>query len=102
MEHFDATLPGRVYRVYYEQLVADPRGELRLLLEHCGLPFEEQCLRFYENRRVVTTISSEQVRRPIYDESVGQWRHYEPWLGPLQEVVAALVARYPAARSRTG
>jgi tetratricopeptide (TPR) repeat protein len=95
MEHFDATLPARVHRVYYEQLVADPRGQVQRLLEHCGLPFEEQCLRFYENRRVVTTISSEQVRRPIYAESVGQWRHYEPWLGPLQEVVGELVARYP-------
>jgi len=98
MEHFDATLPGRVHRVYYEQLVADPRGELQRLLEHCGLPFEEQCLRFYENRRAVTTISSEQVRRPIYGDSVDQWRHYEAWLAPLKEVVGELVARYPAPR----
>jgi predicted Zn-dependent protease len=97
MEHFDATLPGRVHRVYYEQLVADPEKELRRLLDYCGLPFEEQCLRFYETRRAVTTISSEQVRRPIYGESVDHWRHYEPWLGPLKEVVGELVARYPAA-----
>jgi tetratricopeptide (TPR) repeat protein len=96
MEHVDATLPGRVHRVYYEQLVADPRREVQRLLDHCGLPFEEQCLRFYETRRVVTTISSEQVRRPIYAESVDQWRHYEPWLGPLHEVLGDLVTRYPA------
>jgi tetratricopeptide (TPR) repeat protein len=96
MEHVDATLPGRVHRVYYEQLVADPRREVQRLLDHCGLPFEEQCLRFYETRRVVTTISSEQVRRPIYPESVDHWRHYEPWLGPMHEVVGDLVARYPA------
>jgi predicted Zn-dependent protease len=95
MDHFDATLPGRVHRVHYEQLVAEPEGELRRLLDYCGLPFEEQCLRFYENRRAVTTISSEQVRRPIYSEGVDHWRHYEPWLGPLQEVVGELVARYP-------
>jgi len=101
MEHFDATLPGRVHRVYYEQLVADPEGELRRLLDYCGLPFEEQCLRFYENRRAVTTISSEQVRRPIYAESVDHWRHYEPWLGPLSEVVGELVARYPSPRPVT-
>ena len=100
MEHVDATLPGRVHRVYYEQLVADPRREVQKLLDHCGLPFEEQCLRFYETRRVVTTISSEQVRRPIYGESVDQWRHYEPWLAPLHEVVGDLVARYPAAPAR--
>jgi len=101
MEHFDATLPGRVHRVYYEQLVADPERELRRLLDYCGLTFEEQCLRFYENRRAVTTISSEQVRRPIYAESVDHWRHYEPWLGPLQEVVGELVARYPHPRPAT-
>ena len=98
MEHFDATLPGRVHRVYYEQLVADPEGELRRLLDYCGLPFEEQCLRFYENRRIVHTISSEQVRRPIYADSVDQWRHYEPWLGPLKEALGELVERYPAPR----
>jgi tetratricopeptide (TPR) repeat protein len=96
MEHFDAILPGRVHRVHYEQLVADPQGELQRLLDYCGLPFEEQCLRFYENRRVVHTVSSEQVRQPIYAESVDQWRHYEPWLGPLREVLGDLVARYPA------
>ena len=98
MEHFDATLPGRVHRVYYEQLVADPEGELRRLLDYCGLPFEEQCLRFYENRRMVHTISSEQVRRPIYADSVDQWRHYEPWLGPLKEALGELVEHYPAPR----
>jgi tetratricopeptide (TPR) repeat protein len=97
-EHFDAILPGRVYRVHYERLVGDPEGELRKLLDYCGLPFEEQCLRFYETRRVVHTISSEQVRQPIYTESVDQWRQYEPWLGPLQEALGDLVERYPAPR----
>ena len=95
MEHFDAVLPGRVHRVYYEQLVADPEAEVRRLLEHCGLPFEPGCLKFYENRRVVTTISSEQVRRPINSDAVEQWRHFEPWLGTLAETLGDLVARYP-------
>jgi len=96
MEHFDAVLPGRVHRVHYEQLVADPEGELRKLLDYCGLPFEPQCLRFHENPRIVQTISSEQVRQPIYAESVDQWRHYEPWLAPLKETLGELVERYPA------
>jgi tetratricopeptide (TPR) repeat protein len=95
MEHYDTVLPKRVHRVYYEQLVADPEGEVRRLLDYCGLPFERGCLHFYENRRVVQTISSEQVRRPIYSESVDQWRHYEPWLGPLKEAVGDLAERYP-------
>jgi predicted Zn-dependent protease len=95
MAHFDEVLPKRVHRVHYEQLVADPEGEVRRLLDYCGLPFEQQCLQFYENRRVVQTISSEQVRRPIYSDSVDQWRHYEPWLGPLKEALGDLVERYP-------
>lgn len=95
MEHFDAALPGRVYRVHYERVVEDPEGELRKLLDYCGLPFEQQCLQFYENPRVVQTISSEQVRRPIYADSVDQWRHYEPWLTPLKAALGDLVERYP-------
>jgi hypothetical protein len=94
MEHFDAVLPKRVHRVHYEQLVADPEGEIRRVLDYCRLPFENGCVRFYDNRRVVQTISSEQVRRPIYSEGVDQWRHYEPWLGPLKDALGELVERY--------
>ena len=96
MEHMDSVLPGRVHRVHYEQLVADPEGVVRRLLDHCRLPFEEGCLKFYENRRVVTTISSEQVRRPINSDAVDQWRHYEPWLGKLATALGDVVERYPA------
>jgi predicted Zn-dependent protease len=99
MAHFDAVLPGRVHRVYYERLVADPETEVRKLLAYCGLAFEQQCLQFYENPRIVQTISSEQVRRPIYTDSVDQWRHYEAWLGPLREAVGDLVDRYPTPRA---
>jgi len=87
MAHFDAVLPGRIHRVRHESVVADLDGEVRKLLDHCGLPFEEGCLRFYENRRVVQTASSEQVRRPIFAEGLDQWRHFEPWLGPLKDAL---------------
>jgi tetratricopeptide (TPR) repeat protein len=97
MDHMDAVLPGRVHRVYYERLVADPEGEVRKLLDYCGLPFEPDCLQFHANRRAVRTISSEQVRRPIFKDAVEQWRHYEPWLGPLREPLRELVDTYPAA-----
>jgi tetratricopeptide (TPR) repeat protein len=95
MDHTDAVLPGRVHRVYYERLVADPEGEVRKLLAYCGLPFEPACLQFHENKRAVRTISSEQVRRPIFRDSVQQWRHYEPWLGPLREGLGDLLDTYP-------
>jgi tetratricopeptide (TPR) repeat protein len=95
MAHIDTVLPGRVHRVHYELLVTDPESELRRLLDYCGLPFEDECLRFYDNPRAVQTISSEQVRQPIYSGAVEQWRHYEPWLGPLKDAVGDWVERYP-------
>jgi predicted Zn-dependent protease len=95
MAHYDAVLPGRIHRVYYERVVADLSREVHRLLEYCGLPFEDQCLRFYETRRGVQTASSEQVRQPIFVEGVDQWRNFEPWLGPMKEALGDLVERYP-------
>ena len=66
----DQVLPGRVHRVICEDLVDDLEGEVRRLLDYCGLPFEEACLRFHENDRPVRTVSSEPVRRPIFREGV--------------------------------
>jgi tetratricopeptide (TPR) repeat protein len=97
MAHFDAVLPGRVHRVCYEQLIANPEREVRRLLDYCRLPFEAGCLRFHETRRVVQTASSEQVRQPLYADAVDQWRHFEPWLGPLATIVGDLAAAYPSA-----
>ena len=96
MAHIDGVLPGRVHRVFYESMVEDTESEVRRLLEYCGLPFEESCLRFYENDRAVRTASSEQVRQPIFREAMDHWRHYEPWLGPLKEALGAVLERYPS------
>jgi tetratricopeptide (TPR) repeat protein len=95
MAHFDAVLPGRVHRVIYEDMIADPEKEVRRLLAHCGLPFEDACLRFYENERAVRTASSEQVRQPIFTESVEQWRNYERWLAPLKTALGQVADAYP-------
>jgi len=95
MAHFDAVLPGRVHRVFYENMVEDTEGEVRRLLAFCGLPFEESVLRFHENQRAVRTASSEQVRQPIFREGVDQWRHYEAYLAPLAEALGPVLASYP-------
>ncbi len=87
MDHWDRVLPGRVLRVMHEDVVDDLEGQVRRILEFCDLPFEESCLRYYETERNVRTPSSEQVRQPIYRESVEQWRHFEPYLGPLKEAL---------------
>jgi len=102
MAHFDAVLPGRVHRVIYEQLVADPETQVRALLDYCGLPFEEGCLRFYENDRAVRTASSEQVRRPINTEGLDQWRPFEPWLGPLKAALGPVLDAYPSVPAQLG
>jgi len=97
MAHVDAVLPGRVHRVNYEAMVADTEREVRHLLDYCRLPFEDACLRFHENERAVRTPSAEQVRQPIYQDALEQWRHYAAWLDPLRDALGPALAAYPAA-----
>ena len=87
MEHWDKVLPGKVLRVHYEDVINDLEGSVRRLLEHLSLPFEPACLEFYKTARTVRTLSSDQVRRPINRDGLDQWRHFEPWLGPLKEAL---------------
>jgi tetratricopeptide (TPR) repeat protein len=95
MAHWDDVLPGKVHRVFYEDLIENPEIEIRRLLDHVGLAFEDACLRFYENDRIVRTASSEQVRKPIFTEALDHWRHYEPWLGPLKSSLGFVLEKYP-------
>jgi tetratricopeptide (TPR) repeat protein len=83
MAHWDEVLPGRVLRVNYEDVVTDVETQVHRLLEYCDLPFEASCVEYHRTERAVRTASSEQVRQPIYTGAVEQWRHFEPWLGPL-------------------
>jgi tetratricopeptide (TPR) repeat protein len=89
MAHYDAVLPGRIHRVIYEDMVEDTEGVVRRLLDYCGLPFEDACLKFYENDRAVRTVSSEQVRKPIFRGGLDQWTRFEPWLGPLKSALGS-------------
>jgi tetratricopeptide (TPR) repeat protein len=93
--HFDAVLPGRVHRVIHEHLLDDPDAEIRRLLAALGLPFEDACLSFHDNKRAVRTASSEQVRRPINRDGVGQWRLYSAWLDPLRAALGPILDAYP-------
>jgi tetratricopeptide (TPR) repeat protein len=97
MAHFDEVLPGRVHRVIYERLIEDPEAQIRALLDHCGLPFEEACLSPHENDRAVRTASSEQVRRPIFKDAVEHWQKFESHLGPLKQSLGAVLNAYPGA-----
>ena len=95
MEHWSKILPGKVLDVRYEDVVADLESGVRRILEHCGLPFEEQCVRFHETERAVKTASSEQVRQPIYSSSVNLWRNYEWQLEPLIEILEPILRELP-------
>ena len=90
MDHWDSVLPGRVLRVRHEDVIDDLEGSVRRILDYCGLEFEAACVDFHKTERRVHTASSEQVRRPINREGVDQWKNFEPWLGPLREVLGPL------------
>ena len=94
MNHWHAVLPGKVLDVRYEDTVLDTEQQVRRILAHCNLPFEEACLRPWETDRAVRTASSEQVRQPIYTGALGKWRRYEPqlefWKDSLQDLLDEL------------
>jgi tetratricopeptide (TPR) repeat protein len=84
MQGWRAALPGRMLELSYERLVADFETQVRAVVAHCGLPWDDACLHFYESKRSVRTASLAQVRRPIYANSVGRWKNYEKELEPLK------------------
>jgi tetratricopeptide (TPR) repeat protein len=90
MDYLDTVMPGRVLHVRYEDLIDNTEAEIRRMLDYCGLPFEERCLRFWETDRAVLTPSAEQVRKPIYRGALEQWKNFEPWLGELKESLGDL------------
>jgi hypothetical protein len=75
-------------------VVRDLEGSVRRILGFCGLGFEPQCIEFHKTHRSVRTASSEQVRRPIFREGLDQWKHFEPWLGPLESALGDALTRY--------
>ena len=95
MDHWDKVLPGKVLRVQYEDVVADLDTQVRRILDYCGLDFEEGCISFYETERSVRTPSSEQVRQPIYQSGVDQWKNFEANLEPLKKALGPVLKRYP-------
>jgi tetratricopeptide (TPR) repeat protein len=90
MDHWDRVLPGKVLRVRHDEVVNDLEGSVRRMLHFLGLAFEPACLEFHKTARGVRTLSSEQVRRPIYREGLDQWRKYDLWLGPLRAALGPL------------
>jgi hypothetical protein len=78
----------------HEDVVDDLEGNVRRMLEFCGLEFEPQCIEFHKTERSVRTASSEQVRQPLFREGLDQWRHFEPWLETLKDALGDALERY--------
>jgi len=92
MAHWERILPGKILRVQHEDVVEDLEGDVRRILDFCGLEYEPQCVEFYKTERSVRTASSEQVRQPIFREGLDQWRNFEPFLGPLKAALGSSAA----------
>jgi tetratricopeptide (TPR) repeat protein len=80
MAHFDRVLPGRVHRVIYERLVDDTDSEVRRLLAYCRLEFEPGC--------------AAPARQPLHCEGLDHWKHFAPWLGPLEAALGPVLTHY--------
>ncbi len=102
MKHWHEVMPGKVLDVHYEETVTDLEGQVRRILDHCGLPFEESCVRFHETERAVKTASSEQVRQPIYTGALGKWRRYEKHLDTWQEHLGYILDELPEVSRSAG
>ena len=94
MDHWQTVLPSDVLQVNYEQVVGDLEGQVRRILDYCGLPFEPQTLQFHDTERSVRTASSEQVRQPLYRGGLDQWRHFSEQLQPLEEQLSDIIQRH--------
>jgi hypothetical protein len=90
MRHWNAVLPGRIHEIRYEALVADQEAKSRRLIDFLGLPWDDACLRFEENDRVVNTASRWQVREPLYNRPVKLWKNYGHKIQPLVEALGDL------------
>lgn len=84
MDHWNSIFPNQIFTVQHEDLIDNTDKVIESLLEFCGIEYEAQCSRFYENKRTVLTPSSEQVRQPIFKDGMNQWSHYESYLEPLK------------------
>jgi hypothetical protein len=90
MDHWRKVLPPEIFLdVQYERLIADREAETRRLIAFTGLDWDDSCLRPEQNERSINTASAWQARQPVYASSMQRWRHYEPWLGELRQLLSA-------------
>jgi hypothetical protein len=84
MDHWNNVLPGNILSIKYEDVVMDLENSVKEILDYCKLPFEQNCIEFYKNKRSVKTPSAEQVRQPIYQSGLNYWKNYESYSTELK------------------
>lgn len=89
MAHWHQVLPGVIFDISYEQLTSKLEPQCRDLLSYCDLPWDDQCLKFYENSAPSMTSSLAQVRQPVYTSSIGRWQNYRDELSPIEAVLTS-------------
>ena len=87
MAHWQSVLPDQILTVQHENVINDLEGEVKRILDFCGLPFEQACVDFHRTKRVIKTPSSEQVRQPIYRSGMTQWEGFSEYLSPLKQAL---------------
>ena len=80
MDHWNSIYPGEIYNINYEDVISNIEKETKNILNYCDLTYEENCLEFYNNKRPVMTASTHQVRKKLYNSSVGRWKNFEEYL----------------------
>jgi len=85
MLFWNTIFPDSIYKIVYEDVIENPKSEVKKLLNYLELDFEESCMDFYKSKRPVKTASSEQVRQPIYKSGVNYWKNYESNLTILKD-----------------
>ena len=91
MEHWDRALPGRITHIRYEDMVQDFEGMARAIIEATGLPWDDSVLEFHKKKHAVNTLSSTQVRKGVYTDSLKAWKRYEKELQPLVNLIGERV-----------
>lgn len=101
MDYWHHRFPGEILHVQYEDVVDDLEGQVRRLLDYCGLPFEEACINYWQTDRAVKTPSSEQVRQPIFRSGVENWQYFEPYLDELKLALGPALTAYKPKHTAT-
>ena len=87
MNYWNNLFSNKIYHIKYENLINDNENEIKKLLQFCELNWDQNCLKFYKNKRKVSTASTAQVREPIYKSSVTKWKSYTKSLEELKKII---------------